>query len=231
MRHEVELGHPDFGRLFRCRCMKLEDERAQQEALRRWCALPPALERCTFAALEPWREDEVKGLKAATEFCRRYAAGEAVEPFVLLSGPHGTGKTHLGLAVLNWRLAHGGPYGRYTNTPRWLKELQATFNRAPKPIEGEPATELTYEEVWQSYAQAPLVMMDDLGMEKTTEWTGPTLNEFLDLRYREERPTIITTNLARHSFGSWLDSRLRDQRLVKAILLYGPDYRLRAGRA
>ena len=220
LRRDVPLEDPAFGKAFPCSCVAAIWEERRQVAIRAWCALPAAMGNCTFDSLV--RRRDVPGWDEAVQFCGRYARGESEQPILFLMGPNGTGKSHLGLAILNWRLAAGGPYGRYANTADWLDELRATFNRSETDLLG-----MTFDQLWQSYVGADLVMLDDLGMQQPTPWAQEKLEQFLDHRYREGLPTILTTNTRRSNLGPRLESRLRHERLVKAILLDGPDYRLK----
>ena len=223
LRRDVPLDDPAFGKAFPCSCVAAAWEEQRQAAIRAWCALPATMARCTFESLE--RRQDIPGWDAAVQACLRYARGESEQPILILMGGNGTAKSHLGLSILNWRLAHGGPYGRYANTADWLDELRATFN---KP-EGYDILGMTFDQLWESYVKADLVMLDDLGMQQSTPWAREKLEQFLDHRYREALPTILTTNLTREQLGPRLESRLRHERLVKAILLDGPDYRLKGG--
>ena len=77
---------------------------------------------------------------------------------------------------------------------------------------------------------AQVLLLDDLGAEKTSSWTQKELVIILDERYRENKPTIITSNLMltdgelRHSCGDRAYSRLCSDH-YQAVALTAADYR------
>jgi DNA replication protein DnaC len=136
---------------------------------------------------------------------------------LLLSGPCGTGKTHLGCAILNCAL-NDGYRAIYKNVPEMLDLLQ------PDHAEGEEQGELM-----KTTCRAGVLLLDDLGAEKPSEWTQKQLTIIIDARYRGNRPTIITTNLAGKSLadscGARVYSRLMDESKTAVVTLTAEDYR------
>jgi DNA replication protein DnaC len=77
---------------------------------------------------------------------------------------------------------------------------------------------------------ADVLLLDDLGAEKASDWTRKELVIILDERYRENRPTIVTSNLMltdgelRNTCGARAYSRLCSDHF-KAVALTAADYR------
>ncbi len=58
------------------------------------------------------------------------------------------------------------------------------------------------------YAQTPLLVLDDLGAEKISDWSRQTFYLLIDRRYREIKQTIITSNLTHDQLAGQLDDRI-----------------------
>lgn len=109
----------------------------------------------------------------------------AVDKGLLLRGRHGVGKTHLAVAMLREIITRKGARAYFYETRELLKLVRETFAMA-----GE--SEL---DVLRPVLDADLLVLDDLGAEKTSEWVQETLGLVVNTRYSERRPTIFTTNL------------------------------------
>jgi DNA replication protein DnaC len=102
---------------------------------------------------------------------------------LLLVGNVGTGKTHQAYGALR-RATH-------TRPAPWQATTEPDLMAALMPG-GSPDPEATY----QRYANAPLLLLDDLGTAKRSDFTRQVLLRLFDHRYAACLPTIITTNLA-----------------------------------
>ena len=82
------------------------------------------------------------------------------------------------------------------------------------------------DEIISRYSEIPVLVLDDLGAEKVSEFAITTLYIILDRRIRECRKTIITTNLSKEeidaTFGARIASRLGGMENIKINM---PDYR------
>lgn len=141
-------------------------------------------------------------------------------PSLVLAGPTGTGKTHQTYgavkAILRGRAQQGrGVALRITNHPDLNDELR------PKPNNSH---------AWalEPYMETELLVLDDLGAGKQTDWTGDSLYRLVDHRWSHKLPTIFTTNLPpkplQESVGDRIVSRLADARHVA---MKGDDRRWR----
>lgn len=137
---------------------------------------------------------------------------------LILMGAVGCGKTHLGCAVLNCAL-EDKYRAAYWNVPQNLEML----------MPGN-ADEIDQSRILDKALLAEVLLMDDLGAEKPSEWTRKELMIILDERYRANKPTIITTNLVltddelRKTCGDRAYSRLCSDH-YKAVALTADDYR------
>lgn len=140
---------------------------------------------------------------------------------LVLSGPAGAGKTHLAAAVANAR------HGLWCNVPEFMSALKSQMGITRHALLDngrEPATD--HAEMLADYPG--LVVLDDLGREKVTDWTGEIVYVLINTRYENRRPTLVTTNLTGAELGAspyWpAISRLAEDGALVAI--DAPDHRL-----
>src|ERR1700722_15144928 len=155
--------------------------------------LPKRYEHCDFESYvadltdgKTWMPQHAQSMKQAKlltqGFVRDYPG--AAEKGLLLMGPWGGGKTHLGVAALKEliRRGHGGLFCDYREL---LKEIQASYN---------PASESTEMRILEPVRTAEVLVMDDLGASKPSAWVVGIIGVVLNARYNERRVTILTTN-------------------------------------
>lgn len=215
VREDVPVGHPNFGRALPCDCYRESHRQEIQENLLRSCALPPGGREMTFETFKVR-----PGLQAAYEAAAVFGQ-DASEVFMLtLAGRSGAGKTHLGIAIAqrwlgNFRVA------RYVHAGMLLADLRAGFS---SNREG-------YEERKERYQTAPLLVLDDLGAEKTTDWAQEQLDMLIDYRYMQRLHTVVTTNLRTEDLPERIASRLQDTRFGVTVGIQASDYRKTRGKA
>lgn len=136
-------------------------------------------------------------------------------------GPTGCGKTHLSCALINEILRMYQIPVRYAKISRdILGKLKASFN---------PNSEIYGEgkQIEEQLATIDVLVIDDFGVHRETEWVSQVLYDLIDARYENDLLTILTSNEA---IDSWKDisngrvlSRLREMCLEVQIDM--PDYR------
>jgi DNA replication protein DnaC len=158
--------------------------------------------------------ESFRGGEAIKRVCK-----EAIEnqSSLFLSGQTGSGKTHLAVAMIRAMVQTTKELqAKFVPAPELLLRIRSTFNG-----DQEKETEVIAE-----YSSVPILVLDDLGAESRSEWTEATLYLLLDRRNRDEKQTIVTTNLSladiQERLGARIASRLHDMRIIKLNL---PDYR------
>jgi DNA replication protein DnaC len=126
--------------------------------------------------------------------------------------------THRNLVLRSETVGNGKTYAAYAlgtaacDAGQWaVAWSMADLNAALRPTEGEP-------QAWRVATACDVLVIDDLGREKMTDWTLEQLLRLLDLRGREHRRTIVTTNLAgelvAERYGAPVVSRIVDDAWV-----------------
>ena len=153
----------------------------------------------------------------------RKAIGEYVDtwppslPFLVLVGTRGTGKTHMECAVLREVWERRKLVGRFVEVIDLLHRYKATF--------GKDATE-TVASIESGYRNSPLLVLDDLGAEKSTEWSQEQLYDLINHRYSRRMPLIVSSNVAFDQMEPRIASRLQDTRMARLIQFTGRDRRV-----
>jgi DNA replication protein DnaC len=184
--------------------------------------IPKRYEHCTIANFLVYNESLAA---AAAEATRLVASFPAVSRGLFLEGQPGVGKTHLAVAVLRAVVEQAGVRALFYDTRDLLRVIRSTY---------DPATRTTELEVLRPVMTAELLVLDDLGAEKTSEWVEETMNLIVNTRYNEQRLTIFTSNYADipddtdpnallFRIGHRMRSRLHE--MCEFKVLDGADYR------
>lgn len=144
---------------------------------------------------------------------------------LLLTGPVGTGKTHQAYGALR-RIAEAAP-ARYELVATTAPDLYGRLRPG--------GTENGTEHELKRLAKAQILLIDDLGTEKLSEFTEEMTYRILNERYNNCRPLIITSNYpARSANGEDLTARLGDRigsrlaQMTTVVAMEGPDLRRRS---
>lgn len=103
---------------------------------------------------------------------------------LLLRGSTGVGKTHIAVGIL-MEVLDRNVSGLYCNVTDLLSRLRDTYNQGRTDTEADILEELD---------RVDLLVLDDLGAEKATEWVLDRLYLVVNRRYENARPIIVTTN-------------------------------------
>ena len=210
-----------------CQCARQELDKERQTRLERYSNLS-SLTRFTFDAMDP--QGKNGNPKSQEQFARAYEAARsfAAEPkgWLVLSGPSGSGKTHLAAAIANECIRQGYP-AFYITAADLLDHLRATFS---------PESEMPYDEFFDQVRNAPLLVLDDLGMQSSTSWAQEKLDQLLTYRFNAELPTVIVTIMPLEKLDDRLRTRLTNSELCRVYVLeeeqvsleygWGPEFEL-----
>jgi len=145
--------------------------------------VPPRYARCDLANFLLYDNEK---LVAAIGHAQRFADSfPAVQKGLCLIGPPGIGKTHIAVAVLRQVIREKQVRGLFYDVRDLLKMIRSTYN---------PVVRTAEMDILRPVMDAELLVLDDLGAEKPSEWVEETMNLIVNTRYNERRPTIFTTN-------------------------------------
>jgi DNA replication protein DnaC len=201
-------------------CRVLNLGAAQSRLARRMGEVPAEMQQeMTFQTFDPRGRSASRKDQQTLSQAKKAAQTFAAQPknWLLLSGPHGCGKTHLAVAIAN-QVSAAGQMVFYAFVPALLDHLRATFR---------PDNPIGYDELFEHLKNVPLLVLDDLGSESSTPWAEEKLYQIVVHRHVARLPTVITSALTDKDLEDTkprLFSRLVDS-TVTWVPINAPNYR------
>ena len=192
--------------------------------------IPSRYRKCDFTTFVTYPNEQLlRTVKKAHEFAEAFPI---VDRGMVFIGPPGVGKTHLAVAVLREVILEKAVRGLYYDTRTLLSTIRSTYN---------PITRTSEADILGRVMRAELLVLDDLGAERLTDWVEEMMHLIVNTRYNDRRPTIFTSNyqsvpdidgatesvaaqvLLSERVGVRMHSRLRE--MCEFLEYDGPDYR------
>lgn len=212
---EVRAFVCDKERVFKCMCdcdkekERQEQERIQHEKeveaikqLKKNSLMDEKFTSCTFDTFNVTKENETQ-LRIAKRYAEKFDELFAKNQGLLFYGNVGTGKTTLACCIGNELMDHMTSVFA-TSLVKILSQIMTNKSRSSE------------EDVIRKMNSARLLILDDLGAERSTDFALETVYNIIDSRYRSGKPMIITTNLMLNDMQSTHDVRL--QRIYDRVL-------------
>ncbi len=205
-----------------CPCRKIRSKDIQFQSVR----LPKRYDGFHFHNYKPQTPSQEAAFRLATALTMEYPA---VDRGLLLMGSVGVGKTHLAVSILKG-LTERGFTCLFYEFGSLLKEIQDSYNA------NTHASELG---VLAPVLNADVLVLDELGASKPTDWVRDTMAHVINTRYNDKKLTVFTTNylderksereeILEDRIGTRLRSRLYE--MCKTVTMDGTDYRKKFDR-
>ena len=138
-------------------------------------------------------------------------------------GRAGSGKTHLAVAIARYIIVEKQIPVRFVRIVDLLLSIRKTFD------ENESHNTENESDLLRKYTLTPLLILDDIGSEKTTDWVRQILYQIIDERWIEQRPIIVTSNLTLEELEAKLGERItsRIAGMTQIIQMRSHDYRIK----
>ena len=210
------------GKAVTCRCRIVD----LAEARLRAAQIPERYRDCTIENyklnLPKNHPSHAKARARARKFIEDW---KACDRGLLFVGTVGVGKTHLAVAILRTLVEENGVKGVFCDFSDLLERIQATFSKANSD---------SADDVLAPYRDAELLVLDELGARRPTDWVRDVLYGLINTRYNRQRITIVTSNYGdvvgpngeeqlEKRVGNMVRSRLYE--MCDLVALEGSDYR------
>jgi len=219
----IEINGVNMTPFCMCQCEKEKYEKEKAEDKAR--ALREQIERNRRAGfpeeqMQKWTfEKDDRANAKISDICQRYVENfpkmKAKGKGLMFLGGFGTGKTFLAACIANALLDEG------------YSVLMTNFPRLVNTIHGMREGKQEYIDSLNKYS---LLIIDDLGVERQSEYVAEIVQNIVDSRYRAGLPMVITTNLSPKDFSETQDiakSRLysRISEMCLPLIVKGVDRR------
>lgn len=211
-----------------CKCIELEfikeqieqGKRNQLNRLKgifdRHSLISKKLLEASFDTYQPFNKTQEYAKRVSKRYVEVFDPNKPLN--LLFYGGYGIGKSHLAKAITDGVIGKGHS-AIFTSVPKLLTKFRASYGKE---------SDYTEEELIEALNTVDLLVLDDLGAEKTTDWALEKLFEIVD--YRQGMCTVYTSNLTprelMEKLGERNISRIMNED-TEVIRMDGDNYRLR----
>jgi DNA replication protein DnaC len=166
-------------RVVRCECW----QQRMTESLLKSARIPRRYAHCVLSNFEIHTDTQRAAHRKAHRLVEQFPV---VDKGLLFFGDAGVGKTHLAVALMREAILQKGARAVFYEVREMLKLVRDTYGGS---------TDASELDILRPVLEADLLILDDLGAEKKSEWVDETLGLVINTRYSQRRLTVLTTNL------------------------------------
>ena len=174
--------------------------------------------RMNFDSFE--KRHQGKAFETAKKYAEEFSP--ATKSGLFFYSKAGAGKTHLAVSIARHLIEQKQIAASFIRVVDLFLNIRQTYN-ADESYRTESEMGLL-----RKYTTTPLLILDDLGAEKTSEWVRQILYQIIDSRWIDEKPFIITSNLTLQELAIRFDDRI-SSRIAGACEVFevrSHDYRV-----
>ncbi len=184
--------------------------------------IPKRYEHCDLESYMPNDPSQKRALADVRRFLDKYPV---IDVGLLFLGPCGVGKTHLAVSLLKQVILEKGDRALFYDFRDLLKEIQDSWNSVSQSSDLE---------VRRPVLTAEVLVLDELGANKPTDWVRDTIAHIINSRYNDKRLTIFTSNYpdvgsrpGEETLTDRIGARLRSRlyEMCKVVEIRGKDFR------
>lgn len=172
---------------------------------------PPDVEQVTFDNWDPQGSDALKSI--GERFCKNYDDYRRSGMGFVLQGPSGIGKTHM-LRCVTYELSRCGWLVSYATLQEITSAIRESYSPSSNTSEGF---------ILKKLMTADVLIIDEIGVGKPTEWMVDTTYRLVDTMYRSRKPMLFATNLDKAGLERYFaDKRDGIDRIVPRVIERSP---------
>ncbi|MDD3878976.1 MAG: ATP-binding protein [Syntrophomonas sp.] len=216
-------------------------EKLRFQAVWSSCGIPPRLINASFSNYKPVCLEKERALTKCQAFTAKGLDIIRQGQGIFLQGPVGTGKSHLAVSALRALLENNADhFGRLVSENRFVGEpvfegyycsMISVVDLLNTLRESFTADNLkaAARQLLHRIRCDTIVILDDIGAEKPSEWVEEQLYALIDLRYRMQRSTFFTTNCTLKQLEGQIGCRSvsRIMEMCEGVRVGGEDWRKR----
>lgn len=164
--------------------------------------IPPRFKGKTFESFMAEGDKQNKVLAVCQAYAENFHKHHAEGRSLLLLGNVGTGKTHLAAAIADYVIRNYGFNALYRTVYGILQHVKGSFDKE---------SEYNESEAFQAFIDPELLIIDEVGATKSTEFEQQTLFNIVNGRYEQQIPTIVISNLMPEELVQALGERCVDR--------------------